>query len=148
MGLPFGFMKATNTGNLISLYILPYNFPRLFALMKMAGSFDSSKVPSAWRIQLKAYLDEIPFYYWMAVKNGLETVKMGHLWDKAMPLPPIIGDMHKLTEKHWRSARTALEAVRFEPSKVKKVVTRKRTFSIMEDGAVKESQEALGKFCF
>jgi integrator complex subunit 6 len=35
MGYPFGFFRVSNTGNAVNLYLLPYDFPRLFRILSL-----------------------------------------------------------------------------------------------------------------
>ncbi|KAJ1922013.1 hypothetical protein H4219_000360 [Mycoemilia scoparia] len=62
---PFGILRANSARTAVNLYILPYNFPVLFNLLKkLPSSRDHTLGPNdAWRREFHQYLEHIPAYY-------------------------------------------------------------------------------------
>jgi hypothetical protein len=88
MGYPFGFFRVSNTGNAVNLYLLPYNFPKLFKILHKLANLKDQALPSALMMQLTDYLREIPAYYIQPVLKALDSIGMERI-SQAVPLDPI-----------------------------------------------------------
>jgi hypothetical protein len=65
MGHPFGFFRVSNTGNSVNLYMLPYDFPRLFRILSKASKAKKKgPMPSLLIANFSEYLKDTPCYYW------------------------------------------------------------------------------------
>ncbi|KAJ3144408.1 Integrator complex subunit 6 [Irineochytrium annulatum] len=76
-GHPFGFLKVSSAARGgVNMYILPYNFPRLFKIIDrpLKNPDYRSKLPLEFRNLLKAYFDDIPAYYHLPVKAQLDKL--------------------------------------------------------------------------
>ncbi|KAI9359233.1 hypothetical protein DFJ73DRAFT_793806, partial [Zopfochytrium polystomum] len=88
LGQPFGFFKvSTAMRGGVSMYVLPYNFPRLFkmydSLMKHAAH--KTALPPNLKKSLDSYISTLPIYYLQPLRNVFVKLKMDHF------LPPGIG---------------------------------------------------------
>ncbi|KAI8612252.1 hypothetical protein BC830DRAFT_1171237 [Chytriomyces sp. MP71] len=68
LGEPIGFFKITTNvakGNVVMMYLLPYNFPRLFRIIDRLNKNPEMKqsLPSTIINEFRAYLAECPPYY-------------------------------------------------------------------------------------
>lgn len=67
--IPFGYLKGTANG--AALFVLPFNFPVLFALLKEYRQRSSTFNVSAWRQKWEEYLKSMPIYYAPFLKTAL-----------------------------------------------------------------------------
>eukprot|EP00249_Psilotum_nudum_P012668 c23911_g1_i1 orf=77-2851(+) len=76
IGDPFGFLRL-NHGGLLTLLVLPYNYPVLWQLLKQVvrnpGSA-SAKIPATpqWRQDMERYCSSIPVYYGPPLRAALK----------------------------------------------------------------------------
>jgi hypothetical protein len=69
-GEPFGFLKANSNMTAINLFVLPYNFPRLWILLEeLVNSLKMNPTPK-WKQEFEKYLSTIPLYYIPGMKAG------------------------------------------------------------------------------
>ncbi|KAJ3083068.1 Integrator complex subunit 6, partial [Physocladia obscura] len=92
-GEPIGFIKKSanaTRGNSVMMYILPYNFPRLFKLIEILNKTPSMKAapPSYWMAEFRQYLAEIPPYYHAKLKTMMAKLRLDHLMSPSL-MPPI-----------------------------------------------------------
>ncbi|KAJ3115664.1 hypothetical protein HDU96_000282, partial [Phlyctochytrium bullatum] len=90
LGSPFGFLKVSSASRGgVNMYILPYNFPRIFKLLEQMNRNPSLKnnIPSNWRKAFTAYFESIPVYYHQPLKTFMD--KMGLA---GAILPPMIAN--------------------------------------------------------
>ena len=112
--MSFGFFRVSSAGT-VNLYLLPYDFPRLFRILARARKFKAGNIPSEIRTQFTEYLQDIPCYYWHGVMKSLETVKLNSLY---VPQP-----WHGLADELTRSCevivKKAVAALRMMDSTTK-----------------------------
>ena len=98
--MTFGFFRVSSAGT-VNLYLLPYDFPRLFRILSRARKFKAGNIPSEIRTQFTDYLQDIPCYYWHRVMKSLETVKLNSLY---VPQP-----WHGLADELTRSCEVIVK---------------------------------------
>ncbi|OWZ21625.1 Integrator complex subunit [Phytophthora megakarya] len=98
LGDPIGMLRAPNSGPGVSssnamLVLLPYNFPKLFALLvevarvyQASGQninsatgnwmFQAKAMPSSWRESFSSYLSGCPIYYYAPLKKALRKYNL------------------------------------------------------------------------
>jgi len=64
VGHPFGYIKASLAHQRVSLYILPYNYPKLLPLIEEAKQTPSSTTSGSFRQRFDEYLSTVPTYYY------------------------------------------------------------------------------------
>lgn len=70
IGEPFGYLKASTTGNVVSLFVLPYNYPRLWPLLEELLNVHKLSPTPKWRQEFEGYLLSIPAYYYQPMRMG------------------------------------------------------------------------------
>ncbi|EGC34275.1 hypothetical protein DICPUDRAFT_79965 [Dictyostelium purpureum] len=70
-GEPFGCLRLNSAGNSYNLFIFPYNYPRLWALLDDFSQFKTAP-PAKWRQEFESYLLSIPPYYIHPLRNALK----------------------------------------------------------------------------
>eukprot|EP00179_Madagascaria_erythrocladioides_P024665 CAMPEP_0198351920 /NCGR_PEP_ID=MMETSP1450-20131203/104791_1 /TAXON_ID=753684 ORGANISM="Madagascaria erythrocladiodes, Strain CCMP3234" /NCGR_SAMPLE_ID=MMETSP1450 /ASSEMBLY_ACC=CAM_ASM_001115 /LENGTH=222 /DNA_ID=CAMNT_0044057897 /DNA_START=36 /DNA_END=701 /DNA_ORIENTATION=+ len=68
---PFGYIKPSVTSNAVHLYVLPFAYPRLWALLEELKK-NGGQITTQWRMQFFHYLDSIPKYYALPMKNAMK----------------------------------------------------------------------------
>ncbi|KAJ3340815.1 hypothetical protein HDU83_006906 [Entophlyctis luteolus] len=85
LGSPIGFLKvSTNAAkgvNGVMLYILPYNFPKLFKLIEhvIKNPIIKASPPQAWIKELRMYFADTPSYYHQKLKTMLKKIGVERL---------------------------------------------------------------------
>ncbi|KAI9331075.1 hypothetical protein BDR26DRAFT_1011089 [Obelidium mucronatum] len=83
LGDPIGFLKVSNAsrGSGVMMYIMPYNFPKLFKLIEHLNKNPSMKSvpPASWTKNFRAYLTEIPPYYHGKLRTMMGKIGLEHL---------------------------------------------------------------------
>lgn len=69
-GDPFGFIKSR--GSVVYLFILPYNFPKLFNLIEELVNIHKLIPSNSWRQEIERYMLSIPPYYITNLKQYLK----------------------------------------------------------------------------
>ncbi|KAH6578586.1 hypothetical protein BASA60_003552 [Batrachochytrium salamandrivorans] len=105
-GFPFGFLKVSGAGNTVNIYILPYNFPKLFKLLNDAKNYRSGMVPETWTHAFISYMRNIPCYYYQPIRSALSHLKLWHLWPNTLSIPSIVSRISDLGEKTARQANS------------------------------------------
>lgn len=82
LGEPFGFIKASSAHPTASLFVLPYNYPKLWPLLDDLVNVQKMAPSPKWRQEFERYLMSIPSYYHPYMRNAL----------KRFGAPPIIPD--------------------------------------------------------
>ncbi|CAH1782053.1 unnamed protein product [Owenia fusiformis] len=75
MGHPFGYIKASTNLTCVNLFVMPYNYPVLIALLEDLFKVHKLKPTQKWRQQFESYLKTMPIYYAGPLKRAL--AKMG-----------------------------------------------------------------------
>ncbi|KAJ1342323.1 hypothetical protein BSLG_003246 [Batrachochytrium salamandrivorans] len=102
-GFPFGFLKVSGAGNTVNIYILPYNFPKLFKLLN-----DAKTIEAEWFLRL----GHMPSYHICAIPTttnrfvALFHLKLWHLWPNTLSIPSIVSRISDLGEKTARQANS------------------------------------------
>jgi hypothetical protein len=96
----------------VNLYILPYNFRKLFSLLSSAAKYPPEKIAPAWTAAFLAYLKETPCYYWHSVRNGMSHVNLAHLWPIQANVNDFLGEIYTMSDRLVSQARLALERIR------------------------------------
>ncbi|KAJ3026335.1 UNVERIFIED_CONTAM: Integrator complex subunit 6 [Siphonaria sp. JEL0065] len=88
LGEPIGFLKvsAASRGSGVMMYIMPYNFPKLFKLIEHLNKNPSMKgvPPPAWTKNFRTYLTEIPPYYHAKLKTMMGRIGLEHLFPASL----------------------------------------------------------------
>lgn len=71
MGYPFGYLKAASNLQSVNVFIFPYNYPLLFAIIEEAQD-DKLRLTEQFRAKVQKYFDNIPSYY-VTVSNLITT---------------------------------------------------------------------------
>ncbi|KAJ3071558.1 Integrator complex subunit 6 [Podochytrium sp. JEL0797] len=83
LGDPIGFLKvsAASRGSGVMMYIMPYNFPKLFKLIEQLNKNPSMKTtpPPQWTKSFRHYLTEIPPYYHGKLRTMMGRIGLEHL---------------------------------------------------------------------
>src|SRR5690606_31690443 len=96
---PFGFLKPSTSSNSVQLYVLPYNYPRLWPLLgeyliehtRIIINYVDDLVnnlkmtPSVkWKQDFDKYLASIPSYYYTPLRNGnmIEPILSFYIFQK------------------------------------------------------------------
>ncbi|KAJ8322587.1 hypothetical protein QVD99_000972 [Batrachochytrium dendrobatidis] len=103
-GLPFGFLKVSGAGNSVNIYILPYNFPKLFKLLNDAKNFRNGAIPDIWTQAFILYMRSVPCYYHQPIRNALNHLNLWYLWPKNFAVPLVMSKIVDLGEKIARQA--------------------------------------------
>jgi hypothetical protein len=71
---PFGYLKASTTSGTVSLYVLPFNYPRLFQLVNELRTTHRMVPSLRWRTDFEAYCQAMPHYYAPPLRNALKII--------------------------------------------------------------------------
>ncbi|KAJ6236739.1 integrator complex subunit 6 [Anaeramoeba flamelloides] len=76
IGRTFGFIKQSTEKPVIKIYILPYNWPVLFRLLRNLNTTNISQriTFNNWKREFEQYLLNIPFYYIIPLNNYLNNI--------------------------------------------------------------------------
>ncbi|PWA03770.1 hypothetical protein BB558_000042 [Smittium angustum] len=78
-GFPFGLLRSNSARNAVNLFVLPYNFPALFILLRRYESLPKPAGFKQWKIELDEYLSHTPGYYTQPLRRafGLYGIQKG-----------------------------------------------------------------------
>uniref|UniRef100_A0A5S6QFS1 VWFA domain-containing protein n=1 Tax=Trichuris muris TaxID=70415 RepID=A0A5S6QFS1_TRIMR len=79
LGSPFGFLKASWSLCTVSLFVLPYDFPTLFALIDELRKKLNGKPTAQWCLRFDEYVNSIPPYYVQPLKNAMQRIGFARL---------------------------------------------------------------------
>jgi hypothetical protein len=85
-GDPFGFIKAKDKQTVL-LYVFPYNFQKLFALLDELIAIHKMIPTPNWRAEFERYLYSSPPYYIQPLKNGKFQILLTNQALKRINLP-------------------------------------------------------------
>lgn len=111
----FGFFKTSTStkscfSGSVSFYLLPYNFRKLFSLLKSANPYaKTGQYPTAVQNSFTSYMHDIPSYYWPKIRDGLSRCKLKLLWPSAMVMPPLLDEIKNRHADVKIMAKVALE---------------------------------------
>ena len=91
---PFGYLKASTTSGSVSLFVLPYNYPRLFQLINELRTTHRMVPTVRWRSDFEQYYSTIPQYYAPALRNALRVIGANLVpehWDGLPPRHVLVG---------------------------------------------------------
>ncbi|KAI9014664.1 hypothetical protein BC832DRAFT_162911 [Gaertneriomyces semiglobifer] len=80
-GAPFGTLKFSSSTKTVSMYIMPYDFPRLFKLiLQVRQRGINSALPSHLLQAITDYIQSVPKYYLEPLKKAFGHINLLHLW--------------------------------------------------------------------
>ncbi|OLY85051.1 Integrator complex subunit 6 [Smittium mucronatum] len=75
-GFPFGLLRANTARTAVNLFILPYNYPALFILLRRLESLPKTGTIQSWKPDLDEYLTHTPAYYTIPLKRAFSLYGM------------------------------------------------------------------------
>ena len=74
----FGFVKVAPDGAAVYLYVLPYNYPELIALLASCGEGSPKAVTKTarWRNEFDSYVRSVPVYYIAPLRQALRDKRL------------------------------------------------------------------------
>ncbi|KND04683.1 uncharacterized protein SPPG_00396 [Spizellomyces punctatus DAOM BR117] len=110
-GKPFGTLKYSGSSRTVSLYIMPYDFPKLFGLLLMLKRRQNpSGIISDIVSDIGDYIRSVPIYYREPLKKAFATINLMHIWPKDVVHDYHVGIEH-VSHEAVRKAKTEALAV-------------------------------------
>lgn len=75
IGYPFGYLKAATSLQAVNLFVLPYNYPVVIPLLDELFKIHKCKPTVAWKQSFQEYLQRIPSYYYVPLRNAFRRMK-------------------------------------------------------------------------
>ncbi|CAF0859992.1 unnamed protein product [Didymodactylos carnosus] len=90
LGSPFGYLKASSNLQSVNLYVMPYNYHELFALLDDLTKDHRLKTTKQWQSRFDQYLRNIPPYYLTPLKRALARKQLQFIFEQFEKMPPSI----------------------------------------------------------
>ncbi|OMJ24181.1 Integrator complex subunit 6 [Smittium culicis] len=110
-GFPFGLLRANTARTAVNLFLLPYNYPALFILLRRFESIPKIGTIQSWKLELDEYLTHTPTYYTIPLRRAflLYGMPKGLIGDNCGNTNQVINfqkfsmDQRKLAKNDWDS---------------------------------------------
>lgn len=74
---PFGYLKASSSGNFVNLFVMPFNYCKLLPLIEELQR-QRLKPSSKWRSEFAEYISTVPNYYAQPLRKALQLMGAHH----------------------------------------------------------------------
>ncbi|CAJ0574383.1 unnamed protein product, partial [Mesorhabditis spiculigera] len=114
-GKPFGYLKAATNLQVISLFVLPYNYIALFPLLEDLKKTPAIKSNPGWKKSFSKYLDQVPPYYLSNLRKQLRRFNVPpELFEEQCNVPPYNNQIRHLLQGVREMAKRELEQVNIQ----------------------------------